>query len=302
MNLNRSWCGALFMTTFGCRAWIVCLHTETWYAVGHEDLVSEYSRGLESPRYSSSRIAVTTKMGKHIELCPSSRSNWSSANRLPVSLKGQSMKSDMSNIFKVIAYALMVASMLSIAHGARADEAKWLTEMSSRLKLRVPNEKHRITLLNSVQTEASRSGLDPQLVLSLIDVASGFKKYAMSTEGARGYMQVSPHWVKLIGAPGDDLFDMRKNIRYGCVILRHFLDLENGDLLKALGQYRSQMGESVKGENQHTLSASDFPKAVEGMSKTRWRYDVGGKTSSSRGLMDSAITIGKVRNVTTKTS
>jgi soluble lytic murein transglycosylase-like protein len=183
------------------------------------------------------------------------------------------MKTDMSSKLKVMAYALIVALMLSVAQGASADEIEWLTEMSPRLKLRMPDEKSRIALLKTVRYESNRVGLNPQLVLSLIDVASGFKKYAVSAEGARGLMQVAPSWVKKIGAPGDDLFGLRKNIRYGCVILRHFLDLENGDLLKALGRYRSQIGGLVEVEGEPVVSSFDFPRTVERMSKTRWRYD-----------------------------
>ncbi len=156
---------------------------------------------------------------------------------------------------------------------AKSNESEWLTAMSKRLEERIPDNATRMALLKAVHYESRRAGVDPQVVLSLIDVASGFKKYAVSSAGARGLMQVMPFWVKLIGAKGDNLFDMRKNIRYGCTILRHFLDLENGDLLKALGQYRNQMGGLVEVESEPVVSSSDFPKTVERMSKTRWRYD-----------------------------
>ena len=112
------------------------------------------------------------------------------------------------------------------AFKSKLDEVEWLTAMSRRLDLRVRDHKTRIAFLKSVHYEASRAGLDPQLVLGLIQVESGFKKYAVSGAGARGFMQVMPFWVKLVGANADNLFDMRKNIRYGCVILRHYLDLE----------------------------------------------------------------------------
>ena len=85
--------------------------------------------------------------------------------------------------------------------------------------------------LATVHYEATRAGLDPQLVLGVIHHESGFKKYAVSIAGARGYMQVMPFWTKLIGSAEHNLFHLRTNLRYGCVILRHYLDIENGDLL-----------------------------------------------------------------------
>lgn len=147
------------------------------------------------------------------------------------------------------------------AFKSKLDEVEWLTAMSRRLDLRVRDHTSRIALLKSVHYEASRAGLDPQLVLGLIQVESGFKKYAVSSAGARGFMQVMPFWVNLIGAKGDNLFDMRKNIRYGCTILRHYLDLEHGDLYRALGRYNGSLGKP------------DYPRAVEAAWKNQWRYD-----------------------------
>src|SRR5450830_892253 len=128
------------------------------------------------------------------------------------------------------------------AFKSKLDEVEWLTAMSRRLDMSVRDHKTRLVFLKSVHYEASRAGLDPQLVLGLIQVESGFKKYAVSRAGARGFMQVMPFWVKLIGAKGDDLFEMRKNIRYGCTILRHYLDVEKGDLYRALGRYNGTLG------------------------------------------------------------
>jgi soluble lytic murein transglycosylase-like protein len=147
------------------------------------------------------------------------------------------------------------------AFKSKLDEVDWLTAMSRRLDLRVRDHKSRIAFLKSVHYEASRAGLDPQLVLGLIQVESGFKKYAVSQATARGFMQVMPFWVKLIGAKGDNLFDMRKNIRYGCTILRHYLDLEKGDLYRALGRYNGSLGKP------------EYPRAVEAAWKHQWRYD-----------------------------
>ena len=143
---------------------------------------------------------------------------------------------------------------------SKIDEVNWLTAMSHRLDARIQDFKTRIAFLKSVHYEALRAGLDPQLVLGLIQVESGFNKYAVSTAGARGYMQVMPFWVNLIGAKGDDLFDMRKNLRYGCVILRYYLDVEKGDLYRALGRYNGSLGKP------------DYPRAVLAAWKNRWHY------------------------------
>lgn len=123
------------------------------------------------------------------------------------------------------------------------DAANWLAEMSARLERRIANREYRIELLRTVHYEATRAGLDPQLVLGLMQVESGFRKYAVSSAGARGYMQVMPFWVKLIGRPDDNLFHLRTNLRYGCTILRHYLDIEKGDLFRALGRYNGSLGQ-----------------------------------------------------------
>ena len=124
------------------------------------------------------------------------------------------------------------------------DAVDWLGEMSRRLEKRIPNREYRIDLLRSVHYEATRAGLDPQLVLGLMQVESGFRKYAVSSAGARGYMQVMPFWIKVIGQPDDSLFDLRTNLRYGCTILRHYLDIEKGDLFRALGRYNGSLGKA----------------------------------------------------------
>jgi soluble lytic murein transglycosylase-like protein len=95
-----------------------------------------------------------------------------------------------------------------------------------------------------VHYEAKRAGLDPQLVLGVIQVESNFRKYAVSRAGARGYMQVMPFWVDLIGRNDDNLFHLRTNLRFGCVILRHYLDQEKGDLFRALGRYNGSLGQA----------------------------------------------------------
>lgn len=118
----------------------------------------------------------------------------------------------------------------------------WLEQMSQRLQKRMPDETYRNDFLKSVHYEATRAGLDPQVVLGLIQVESGFKKYAVSSVGARGYMQVMPFWVRSIGNHDDNLFDMRLNLRYGCTILRHYLDIEKGNYFRALGRYNGSLG------------------------------------------------------------
>jgi len=136
----------------------------------------------------------------------------------------------------------------------------WLTEMSQRLEKRIPNRDNRHEFLRAVHYEATRAGLDPQLVLGLIQVESGFKKYAVSSAGARGFMQVMPFWVKLIGSGDDNLFHLRTNLRYGCTILRHYLDIEQGDLFRALGRYNGSLGRP------------EYPNMVRGAWQGQWGY------------------------------
>ncbi|NRF66653.1 lytic transglycosylase domain-containing protein [Aquincola sp. S2] len=120
---------------------------------------------------------------------------------------------------------------------------RWLGSMSERLKRRKSEARTRIEFLESLWYESKRAGLEPALVLGLIQVESGFRKYAISSAGARGYMQVMPFWTRLIG-DGDAarLFHMQTNLRFGCVILRHYLDIERGDLFLALGRYNGSRG------------------------------------------------------------
>lgn len=126
---------------------------------------------------------------------------------------------------------------------ARMAYLRWLGEMSERLKKRKTETQIRIEFLETVWYEAKRAGLEPSLVLGLIQVESGFRKYAISIAGARGYMQVMPFWTRLIG-DGDPsrLFHMQSNLRFGCVILRHYLDQEKGDMFMALGRYNGSRG------------------------------------------------------------
>lgn len=126
---------------------------------------------------------------------------------------------------------------------ARMAYLRWLGEMSERLKKRKTETQIRIEFLETVWYEAKRAGLEPSLVLGLIQVESGFRKYAISVAGARGYMQVMPFWTRAIGdGDASRLFHMQNNLRFGCVILRHYLDIEKGDLFLALGRYNGSRG------------------------------------------------------------
>ena len=126
---------------------------------------------------------------------------------------------------------------------ARMAYLTWLGTMSERLKKRKAETQIRIEFLETVWYEAKRAGLEPSLLLGLVQVESGFRKYAISVAGARGYMQVMPFWAKLIGdGDASRLFHMQTNLRFGCVILRHYLDVEKGDLYLALGRYNGSRG------------------------------------------------------------
>ncbi len=128
---------------------------------------------------------------------------------------------------------------------ARLAYLRWLGEMSDRLKRRKREHQTRIEFLETVWYECQRAGLEPALVLGLIQVESGFRKYAISVVGARGYMQVMPFWARLIGdGHVARLFHLQTNLRFGCVILRHYLDREKGDLFMALGRYNGSRGKA----------------------------------------------------------
>ena len=128
---------------------------------------------------------------------------------------------------------------------ARLNYLRWLGEMSERLKKKIADWPTRKEFLQTVWYEAKRSGLDVSLVLGLIQVESNFRKFAVSSAGARGYMQVMPFWTRVIGdSDPAKLFHMQTNLRFGCVILRHYLDREKGDLYMTLGRYNGSRGKS----------------------------------------------------------
>ena len=137
---------------------------------------------------------------------------------------------------------LLEAASSSDSFGDRFDAEVWLTDMSRRLERQVRDPEERIRILTRVHYEARRAGLEPELVLAVIDVESNFDRYAVSVAGALGLMQVMPFWLDEIGRPGDNLLHINTNLRYGCTILKYYLDKENGDLRRALGRYNGSLG------------------------------------------------------------
>jgi len=142
----------------------------------------------------------------------------------------------------------------------RIAHLRWLGEMSEKLHKQKAELSTRVEFLDTLWYESVRAGLEPALMLGLVQVESGFRKYAISIAGARGYTQVMPFWARLIG-DGDvsRLFHMQTNLRFGCVILRHYLDREQGDLFLALGRYNGSRGRP------------EYPNAVFA-ARQRWEY------------------------------
>ena len=126
----------------------------------------------------------------------------------------------------------------------RFDAEVWLLDMSTRMAQQVPDPLERMEILKHVHQEATRANLDPELVLSVIDIESNFDRYAISWVGARGLMQIMPFWLKEIGHPKDNLFDIQTNLRFGCTILSYYLKIEKGNLPRALARYNGSLGKS----------------------------------------------------------
>ncbi len=124
----------------------------------------------------------------------------------------------------------------------RYDAEVWLVAMSHKLKRYVKGHEERLRILRHVHREAKRAGLEPELVLAVIQIESAFNPYAVSVVGAQGMMQVMPFWKKEIGRPDDNLINMETNLRYGCTILRHYLDKEKGNVAPALARYNGSYG------------------------------------------------------------
>ena len=157
------------------------------------------------------------------------------------------------------------------------DGNRWISAMEKRLEKRIPDRKQRLELLRTVHYEALRAKLDPQLVLGVIEVESAFRKYAVSKAGARGYMQVMPFWIKQIGQPKHNLFHMRTNLAYGCAILRHYIDMEDGDYFRALGRYNGSLGKP------------QYPNIVLAAWRGNWTYPVQTAAREDRKLTASAM-------------
>lgn len=130
----------------------------------------------------------------------------------------------------------------------RFDAEVWLLDMSTRMRRYIPNAEERLSLLRLVHREASKAGLRPDLVIALIHAESHFDRFAISSVGAQGMMQVMPFWKAELGRPQDNLTDNATNLRYGCTILSFYLRKENGDLNRALARYNGSLG-------KHTYSA-----------------------------------------------
>ena len=160
----------------------------------------------------------------------------------------------------------------------KPDVRPWIDEMSRRLAPRFPDALARNDFIATVYYEATRAGLDPQLVLGVIQHESSFRKYAISSADARGYMQVMPFWTRTIGTPEHNLFHLRTNLRYGCVILRFYLDIENGDLFRALGRYNGSLGRP------------EYPIAVFEAMNRNWLYTPA-SAAKAAALPSSAIAV-----------
>ncbi|MBK6862694.1 MAG: lytic transglycosylase domain-containing protein [Ideonella sp.] len=138
---------------------------------------------------------------------------------------------------------------------------RWLAATSERLKRYKAEHPTRVEFLETLWYESKRAGLEPSLVLGLVQVESGFRKFVVSSAGARGYMQVMPFWARLIGdGDASRLFHMQTNLRFGCVILRHYLTIERGDMFLALGRYNGSRGRA------------EYPTAVFAARK-RWEMN-----------------------------
>ncbi|MFW2439338.1 MAG: lytic transglycosylase domain-containing protein [Arenicellales bacterium] len=134
----------------------------------------------------------------------------------------------------------------------------WLTDMSNRLKKTIPDANYRLELLKTIHAESVRAGLEPELVLAVIQVESNFDRFAISPVGARGLMQIMPFWIKELGHPDDNLFIPQMNLRYGTTILKYYLDKEKGHTGKALARYNGSVGKTR------------YPRLVYAAQRRKW--------------------------------
>lgn len=138
--------------------------------------------------------------------------------------------------------ALVKAINESSSFDDRFNAEIWLSDMSTRLKPFMPDDAERLRFLRLLHGEATHAKLAPEFVLAVIQVESRFDRFAISKSGALGYMQIMPFWLKEIGKPGDSLFDPQTNLRMGCTILKFYLDMEHGDMVKTLARYNGSIG------------------------------------------------------------
>ncbi len=161
---------------------------------------------------------------------------------LLTNLAGSTAQAQEQAVNEELRQLLKKAIETSDSFADRYDAEVWLVDMSSRLEKKVPDAEKRLRLLRQIHYEATRARLYPELVLAVIDVESGFNQFAISRAGAMGLMQVMPFWLKEIGHPEDNLFNIETNLRMGCTILRYYLDKEKNDVTQALARYNGSKG------------------------------------------------------------
>ena len=153
---------------------------------------------------------------------------------------------------------LQAALAEPVSFADRYEAEVWLTDMAGRLARKVPDPDERIEILEAVHREATRAQLPPEMVLAVIDVESGFQRYAVSRANAQGLMQIMRFWLKELGMPGHALLDIQDNIRMGCTILRYYYDMENGNWNRALARYNGSLG------------SQKYPNLVFDRLQSRW--------------------------------
>ncbi|MDE2148364.1 MAG: transglycosylase SLT domain-containing protein [Gammaproteobacteria bacterium] len=154
--------------------------------------------------------------------------------------------------------ALAVAMKAPADFDDRYAAEVWFVDMAGRLAPFMPDAEKRLHFLKVLHQEATRAGVEPELVLAVIQVESGFDRYAISASGAQGYMQIMPFWLEEIGDPAGNLFDLHTNLRMGCTILRYYIDASHGDWVKALARYNGSTGRA------------DYPYLVLKLLNRRW--------------------------------
>jgi len=153
---------------------------------------------------------------------------------------------------------LQAALAEPVSFADRYEAEVWLTDMAGRLARKVPDPDERIEILEAVHREATRAELPPEMVLAVIDVESGFQRYAVSRANAQGLMQIMRFWLKELDMPGHALLDIQDNIRMGCTILRYYYDMENGNWNRALARYNGSLG------------SQKYPNLVFDRLRSRW--------------------------------